>query len=63
MHTIKDEFTVNFPIEVFIDWVKERAVNANIISDYVEVTIEEVSYETEGGWVIVKGDFLKRMDS
>ncbi len=63
MHTSKDEFTVNFPIELFTEWVRERAVKANIISDHVEVQIEDVNYDLDGGWVVVKGDFLKRMDS
>jgi hypothetical protein len=63
MHTIKDEFTVNFPIDIFTEWVKQRAVNADIISDHVEVKISDVSFDTREGAVIVIGDFTRRMDS
>lgn len=60
---IKSEYNVAFPIEYFITWMKERAMNDQIISENSEFDISNVSYDTDNKYLLVDGNIWTKLDS
>lgn len=61
---LNEEFIVNFPIEAFTQWVKERAMANDIITERTDIFIKNVSLNNLEGYLIVDGDFqTKFLDS
>jgi hypothetical protein len=49
-------FTVKYPVEEFINWMEERAVEAGIIHQFQTISVLDVNYDNGNGYVIVDGD-------
>jgi hypothetical protein len=61
---LNEEYNVKFPIEAFIEWVKDRAIGYEIITERTDVSVNNITYDEVNGWLIVNGDFsTKSLDS
>lgn len=60
---IKSEYLVNFPVEHFTEWMKERAMSDGIISENSNFEIRNVSYDVDNKYVVVDGNIWTTIDS
>lgn len=59
----RNEFAVDFPIEMFERWVREEAKSDGIVLEYQDLAIGTMTYNQETGYVNITGDIISRIDA
>ncbi len=58
-----NEFSVKFPVEDFEVWVKEQGVKDGAVLDHQDLFVNDVSYDSKLGYVIVEGVLEVKLSS
>jgi hypothetical protein len=51
----KSNYTVEFPLEHFIEWMTFRALIDGIISDNSHISVSDISFDSANQYVVVEG--------
>jgi hypothetical protein len=58
-----DSYTIKYPLEVFEEWLEERAMEDGIFYGNGRISITNITFDDVNAYVIIEGEILRRMDS
>jgi hypothetical protein len=57
----ENDFTVRFPEEYFINWIKTEGINDGMILENQKIVLKEI--DLSGGYINIYASLLNRLDS
>lgn len=58
-----NDFTAKFPVEDFEAWVKEQGIKDGMVLDHQDLFVNDVSYDSKLGYVVVEGVLEVKLSS
>lgn len=59
---IEDDFNVKLPTELIEDFLRDVGVKDGVIQEHQEVSIDEISYDSEDRYLEFTGKLVSNMD-
>lgn len=59
---IEDDFNVKLPTELIEDFLRDVGVKDGVIQEHQEVSIDEISYDSEDRYLEFTGKLISNMD-
>lgn len=59
---IEDDFNVRLPTELIEDFLKDVGVKDGVIQEHQELTIDEITYDSDDRYLEFSGKLVSHMD-
>ena len=59
---MENDFNVKLPTELIEDFLKDVGIKDGMIHEHQEVQIDDITYDSDDGWLEFSGKLISNMD-